>query len=557
MKAIMLLLLCSLTVYAFPSVRTLSTSTDEGEFEINEFSSCSEIIETSPPLPEPPEVIWHYSDPSGPLQKTAYISFNYENVFAGGWYSQGTLYDGYDGSGSILWRADLPEDEPDEYCQWLRTGTAASETADILYQVQTWNVYNNNGTPDNYSDDYMVSEGNTSVKLFTSSSAAPVWTYEESGGAGAFIAAWVDSPGKIDCSADGSVLAVGGMIDGHLAILFFNSSGSTPYLIYENAERIHAPRQLRLTADGSKCIFRENGRLFRVDAATGTLEDTHILEASCDCFAVSPDGSVIAYGYLNARIATWNGSNYINVLNHSVPSHYGAAAAIASDNATVYFGFRRSSNLGNRILRFDVASSTPVWTYDYPIGSGSMQDGIEWMDCSDDGRWMVAGSWGCQSGGGDEVQVFDDDIPTSPIITVDTPGSMFHVDMSADGRYVTAIGKHVHANITGAGTDLYFIQAHSLMGIEESAGSSTLHVSSVMPNPVASRFSLRISLPESGAVSISLYDLTGRMVQELSQTYMTSGSQNLSFDTDLDTGVYLCRISVGRNTAVRRLVVAR
>ncbi len=489
-------------------------------------------------------------------KKNANINYNSENVFSGGWYSPGTLYDGYNGEGSILWQADLPAVEPDEYCLMLRTGVVAAKTTDIYYQAQVWDVYNNNGTPDNYSDDYMVSEGNTSVKMFSASSSTPIWRYEETGGSGAFIAAWIDYPGKIACSDDGSVFAISGMIDGHLAIQFFSASGTAPYLTYENTERIHAPRQLRLTADGSICVFRENGRLFRVNTATGVLEDTHTLEASCDCFAISPDGSVVAFGYLNARIAVWDGSNYSNIVSHSLSSHYGKAAVIAADNETVYFAFRRSSNLGNRLLRFNISSSTPEWIYDYPIGSGNLQDGIQWIDCSDNGKFLIASSWGCEYGGGDEIQVFSDDSPSTPIITINTPGSMYHADMSGDGQYAIATGKSVHANITGAGTNLYFIQVQEL-SIDEPAVGNSLHISPINPNPVINHFNVSVSLPLPGNVRMGVFDLSGRRVQELLETQQTAGTHNMVFETDLSTGVYLCRIYANGEVASRKFVVTR
>ena len=556
MKSLLVALICVFTVLAAPVSRTILVSTETGDFYKSEYSDLAfqTEIQSTPSLLEAPEILWHFSDPEGPLQKNAYLNYNYEHVFSGGWYSPGTLYDGYNGDGSIIWQVDEPELEPDEYCQWLRTGVAVAKTTDIFYQAQVWNVYNNNGTPDDYSDDFMVSEGNTSVKMFTSASETPVWSYQETGGSGAFIAAWIDSPGKVACSDDGSIFAISGTIDDHLAILFFNSDGTAPYLTYENTDRFNAPRQVRLTADGSKCIFRENGKLFRVDTATGVLEDTHTLEASVDCFAISPDGSVVAYGYVNARIATWDGSNYTTVVTHSVPSHYGGAAAIAADNETVYFGFRRSSSLGNRILRFDVSSSTPVWTYDYPIGSGILQDGIKWMDCSDDGEWVIAGSWGCETGGGNEVQVFNDDDPTSPVFTINTPGSMYHVSMSADGRYAIAVGKNVHANVNGAGTDLYYINI-SDMGIESPPITNLMQIYSISPNPVINQFTVEFSIPIESIVAIKLFDLSGRVVHNLTEQRLSEGTHSMIFNTNLNTGIYLCNIAANGSTATTKLVI--
>jgi len=552
MKTMILLFFCGFTALGFSASRTVSAITADGEMTSTEFSDYSELMEITP-IPDAPEVIWHYSVTSGITQKVCPIGYNSDYVFNGGWYGGGLMFTGIGGDGTVLWQTDEPTVGTNEYWIWLGTGTAAAKTSDLFYAIQLWTVYNDNGTPGDTSDDYMVSEGNTTVKLYNSSSATPVWTY--TGGPGSFITGSVESPGKYACSDDGSILASGGAIDGHLAIQFFNSSSATPFSTYEDISLTYYPRQLRITADGSKCIFRVGATLYRVDTATGTLETSYSLDASNDCFAISPDGSVVAYGFTAARIATWDGSEYNLVAGKAISGYYGRAATIASDNATVYFGFCRGDYKTNKILKFDVSSSVPVWTYDYPVGSGSNQDALQWMDCSDDGRWIVAGSWGCNNGG-DEIQVFDDLYPTEPVFSIDTPGSMFHVDMSSDGRYITGSGKHVHANTMGSGTDTYFAEI-DILGIEGTESPYTLNLMPVNPNPVASSLNLGFSLPSAGPVRIGIYDLSGRLVQNLAETHMISGAHSMSFVTELSTGVYLCQLSSDEGSVTQKFVVAR
>ena len=552
MKTIILLLLLGFTALGFTASRTTSAITADGEETTTEFSDYSEQVETTP-IPDAPEIIWHFSQATGLFQRACPIGFNSNFVFTGGSGGGGVMFTGTGGDGTVLWATDEPAVEANEYWLWLGTGTAASKTTDIFYAIQSWSVYNDNGTPGDLSDDYKVSEGNTSVKLYNSSSSTPVWTY--TGGTGSFVTGSVDDPGMCACSDDGSILATGGTIDGHLAVQFFNSSSATPFTSYEDPSLTFYPRQLRVTADGSKCIFSAGAWLYRVDTATGTLETSYHLGASTDCFAISPDGSVVAYGFTAARIATWDGSNYNFVAGKAISGYYGGAATIASDNATVYFGFYRSDFKTNKILRFDVSSSVPVWTYDYPTGSGSYQDLVEWMDCSDDGRWIVAGSWGCDNGG-NEIQVFDDLNPDSPVFSIDTPGSMSHVDMSSDGRYITGSGKHVHSNIMGTGTDTYFAEIN-ILGIEGAESPNSLSLMPVSPNPVTSTLNIDFSLPSAGSVRIGIYDLSGRLVQNLAETHRTAGSHSMSLSTDLSTGVYLCQLSSREGSVTQKFVVAR
>ena len=58
-----------------------------------------------------------------------------------------------------------------------------------------------------------------------------------------------------------------------------------------------------------------------------------------------------------------------------------------------------------------------------------------------------------------EVHVFER-AEGEPVLTVDTPGSMFDIDIARgpQGRiHIAAAGKHVHANTSGRGGDLYSI----------------------------------------------------------------------------------------------------
>ncbi len=552
MKVLSMILLLGLTTISFSATRTVSEITADSEFTTTTNSNTVELIEP-PVTPEAPEVIWQYTQVSGITQKNCPIGQNADFVFTGGWYGGGIMFTGINGAGSALWETDEPTVGANEYWLWLGTGTVTAKTADIFYTVQEWTVYNDNGTPGDTSDDFLVSEGNTDVSLYSSASSIPIWSY--SGTSDGFTSASVQEPGKYACSDDGTIFATAGAKDGHLAIQFFSSSSATPIATYEDASIEYFPRQIRLTADGTKCIFRVSANLYRVDIATGTLEDTFYLNASNDCFAISPDGSVVAYGFTAARIATWDGTEYSIVAGAAVSGFYGGAATIAHDNQTIYFGFNSSNYKTTRILRFDVSSSTPLWTYDSPTGTGSNQNAMQWMDCSDDGRWMVAGSWGIDNGG-PEVLVFDDQNPEEPIFGIDTPGSMFHVDMSPDGQYITAAGKHVHANTMGSGTDAYFAEI-DLLGIEGTESSDNINLLPINPNPVTNNLNVNFSLPTNGTISLGVYDLSGRLVQNLTQTQMATGSHNLSFTTDLNTGVYLCRLTSDQGSVTQKFVVAR
>lgn len=494
-------------------------------------------------------LLWHYAQADGLTQKTCPIGNSGEFVFTGGWYGGGRMFEGVSGDGTVLWQNE-PELPEGQYWASLGTGTSASENTDRYWLVRTFTVWDDNGTPGYTPDDFLVSDDNAEVCLFSGASSDPLWVWN---GSGAFEPGMVDQAGTYDCSEDGSVFAVGGLKDGHLALVVFEPGSPEPVLLYENADYVYSPRQLRLTSDGSKIIFSVGATLLRVDAATGALEGTFNLGASTDCFGVSADGSLVAFGFTAARLAQWNGSAYEQAWSRGVSGYYAGAAAVSDDNLTVYFGFYKNNYMSNRIYRFDAASSTPEWTYDYPSGSGSHQDIVSWMDCSSDGRWLAVSSWGCQTGGGPEVTVMDDQEPSAPVFTIDAPGSMFHVDISADGSLVSAAGKHVHANVFGSGTDVFLAEV-TTTGVAEETGPS-VPVLTVSPNPCSGAVLVGLGIPAAGAVDIAVFDLTGRRVSTVFSGVLGAGTHSFNYSGNLAGGLYLLRASAGGRVAVAKLII--
>ncbi len=549
MKVIALLLVFAGAVFAAFDNSMMVEVTADGVFYLPASTSAVPAAPVVTPT-FASSLLWHYSQAEGLTQKTCPIGNSGEYVFTGGWYGGGRMFEGVSGDGSVFWQNE-PELESGQYWTSLGTGTSASETTDRFWLARTFAVWDDNGTPGYTPDDFLVSDDNVEVCLFSGASSVPLWVWD---GSGSFEAGSVDQAGTYDCSDDGAVFALGGLKDGHLAVVVFDQGSAEPVLLFESTDYVYSPRQLRLTADGSKIIFSVGATLLRVDVATGSLEGTFNLGASTDCFGVSADGSLVAFGFTAARLAQWNGSAYEQAWSRSVSGYYAGAATVSDDNGTVYFGFYKSNYMSNRIYRFDAASSTPLWTYDYPAGSGSNQDIVSWMDCSSNGRWLAVSSWGCQSGGGAEVTVLDDQGPSAPVFTIDTPGSMFHVDISADGSLVSAAGKHVHANVFGSGTDVYMAEV-TTTGVEEGGPVARSLMGS--PNPCSASGSVIFGffVPEQGQVELSVFDLAGRRVAGICSEVMQAGEHTVSYSPDLASGLYLVRLAAPGRVELSKLLV--
>lgn len=494
--------------------------------------------------------IWHYCIPSGETGKTTAIGYSAGYVFAGTWYGGNKMFVGISGAGTPDWETPDPEVGANQYWTYYGSSSAASDTTDIFYGAFAWKVYDNMGTPSVYTDDTLISY-NTKIRKYNSSSSTPVWEYES---INSFILPTSDDPGNFTCSKNGEAVTVAGKIDGHLAIAVFHDTSNIPVLIYEDTSITSVARYLEITDDGSKIIFRKSAILYRVDVATGVLEATYNLGASTDCFAISGDGSTVAYGFTSMGIAKWNGSSYSQTFSMPASGYYCGTAAISSDNSTAYIGLYRNDYRTNKIFCIDINSNNPLWVYDYPVGSGSNQDFMETMDCSSDGRWLVAGSWGCATGGGPEIEVFDRENPTSPTFTIDTPGSVFDVDITPDGCYISATGKHVHANIMGSGNDTYFAYIDEASSVEEE-NKQLFNINQAFYNHENSTATFFFSMLNSSFVKLVLYDISGKKVESLINNQMTSGDHNVVFNLNLVNGIYFYRLTIGNNTISNKLFI--
>jgi len=395
-----------------------------------EYGDCVSSSAAGRLIPPPPDcdVLWQYHiDNGGPQRNCVAIGYDDGYVWTGGWYGGGKMFE-MGGDGTPLWEIDRERG----------FGVAAAEDADVFYGV--W-----------YDD----RDGGFEVYKFHASSPEPDWTWD--GQEAGYAPYSVDKPGRVACSADGGVLAVGGNDGDSLAVMFFADDSPEPVSIYEDEGLEYNPRQLRLTADGSKCIFRAHAVLYRVDVATAALEDSYDLGASTDCLGVSPDGSIVVYGFGGMNVLRWNGSDYEYIWSYYHPgSNYAGVADVAEDDEEIVLVWYSTTYLQNWVTRFNVSDGPePLWVYETHSGGGDYQDVPAWIELSGDGEWICIGYWGDQTKANPEVQVLRDSQPDALWFGYYTPGSVFGVDISPGGEYAASAGKGVHANQMGSGGDVF------------------------------------------------------------------------------------------------------
>ncbi|HEX2865779.1 MAG TPA: CHRD domain-containing protein [Ignavibacteriales bacterium] len=78
------------------------------------------------------------------------------------------------------------------------------------------------------------------------------------------------------------------------------------------------------------------------------------------------------------------------------------------------------------------------------------------------------------------------------------------------------------------------------------------------PNPFNPSTSIRFTLPNSGLVNLTIYNMLGQRVATLMDRQMNAGSYEVKFDASrLPSGMYLYRLSAGDNVSVKKMMLLK
>ncbi|MEO0070013.1 MAG: T9SS type A sorting domain-containing protein [candidate division WOR-3 bacterium] len=104
-----------------------------------------------------------------------------------------------------------------------------------------------------------------------------------------------------------------------------------------------------------------------------------------------------------------------------------------------------------------------------------------------------------------------------------------------------------------------WVPADYFDGVAEQSkqGANRIELTAV-PNPFTNRTLISYALPKDGAVSINLYDITGRPVETLVQGHKSAGYHSVTLNSgQLPAGVYFCTLKAGGSSLTKRLTIVR
>lgn len=340
----------------------------------------------------------------------------------------------------------------------------------------------------------VITSSGGSLQYYTGSSSTPVWT--------------VAYPGYFEAaiSDNGRYIAAGFTPATNTSqVDVYDAQSATPTTpIRTFTATTHGFRHIDISGDGSTVLLATNTMNHVYDVASNT-EVFVTTTVSHDAHTINFDGTAFGRAGFNP-IRAWvkTGTTYQQVLSHNDTTLGFAvhtAADISGDGTTyVTAGYDAQANARMRVLCFRLSStgSTLLWTYSSD-GGGTYQDTPQAVSVSDDGKYIAVGTWGTQNNDHAEALLFDRDIGPTPIGSIDSPGSVFDLDLSGDGQFLTVGTKSVHANQFGNAGDGYSFdrggQAHWLVGTPSLGRAISLSTGGAVGESVLVGFASSLGTP--------------------------------------------------------------
>jgi hypothetical protein len=253
-------------------------------------------------------------------------------------------------------------------------------------------------------------------------------------------------------SRDGSTIAAILTKSDHPELVVFDGSSSTP-IADKQFEDLDFPRLIRLSSNGRFVAFRAGTAIMICDRDLRRVREQIDLSYSSTPLDISGNGDLIAYGWSSLVVRQWTGQSYRELWDF-YDTYMVGSVSISADGSTIVTGWYSPTFRGAKVTVHSTSSPEPLWTYHFQASTGVYQEMIKSTGISDNGRFFIIGSLGDADNLNPEVHVFNRDAGSTPFCTVDMPGSVNSVDISPDGRYASACGKHIHANQIGNGGDI-------------------------------------------------------------------------------------------------------
>lgn len=398
----------------------------------------------------------------------------------------------------------------------------------------------------------------TNIYIFNRQSNVPVFNFDLT------VLSDTGTAGPLDITSNGKFIVACANRNDTSTIFGFSKDTNVSVWKYKIPTAIQG---VNISGNDSLVIVNTYGQVWVFKTYTGQLMfQTSNTAGTQTKQGISGNGNLIALinyqGFL--RVFQWNGSTYNFLwLHQELPGTYYnwmTAVDISYDGQYIACGtlnFISSSETDGKIKLFNSTNSSPIWTFP------GLGDEVQSVAISKNSKILVGASWGDFNSLHDDFEVFKiSDMQPVPIFSINSPGSFFDCTISNDGTSVIAGGKRVHARAFGNGGELYNVFIDTAGNTSGIVNNNEIPLSFKLyqnyPNPFNNQTRIEYDIPKGGFYRIAVYDLLGREVRILNNSYHKEGSYSVLFDADnLASGIYIYKISSANFNDMKRMVYVK
>ena len=203
-----------------------------------------------------------------------------------------------------------------------------------------------------------------------------------------------------------------------------------------------------------------------------------------------------------------------------------------------------------------------LWTQVVPVVAPTENENLGLSFAQIDGGYICCG-WDGYAGPPDSTGTDDLTTQDGSLDRYDVYGNeMWHLsnEVGGNNHFFSAVqlpqGGYIAVGTRGGNG--YLVRYAPETGIEEGESFPSQATLDLSPNPFSSSLSVSYSLPESMHVSLSVYDITGRLVGELEDSVLEAGEHTSTWEPDeLPSGCYVVMLRTERGVFSRYATLVR
>ena len=139
--------------------------------------------------------------------------------------------------------------------------------------------------------------------------------------------------------------------------------------------------------------------------------------------------------------------------------------------------------------------------------------------------------------------------------------SFVNTGITASGNQMVSSGTRMYAAITGSTTGgVWILNDTTLTAVNPTANTipENYELKQNYPNPFNPETTIEFSVPGSGYVNLSVYDVSGKQVKTLVSGVLNRGSYRVNFKGDeLSSGVYIYSLKAGKAALQRKMLLIK